>query len=101
MHTLYRRVLISMLVLTIASVAANILSGAVEGACGKPSPMLDYMTTVLEVSAGITVWIQSFKVRRILLYHFNVRRGGNLKISWILTLLFTNLYLQYKINRIA
>ena len=55
---------------------------------------------ILGLIGILNIWVQSFKVRRILDYQFNHLMKRNIKFSGLLTFFFTVIYLQYKINRL-
>ncbi len=66
---------------------------------GLAKSLLD-TSDVLGLVIQLVVLFQTFKVRRILMDHFNEHLRRDVKFSWILTFLFSIFYLQYKINRL-
>jgi len=60
---------------------------------------LGVLSSILDLVAGITLLVQSFKVRRIFNDHFNVYLKRNIPFSGVATFFFQIYYLQYKINR--
>jgi hypothetical protein len=61
---------------------------------------IDSISNLLSLVIGITVLIQTFKVRSILKDHFVKHLGQNLSFSLLATFFFYICYLQYKINRL-
>ena len=55
---------------------------------------------MLSIAVQVAVLIQAFKVRRILVDHFEAHLKRDLGVSWGWTLVFGVFYLQYKINRL-
>jgi hypothetical protein len=92
-----------------ASLAANLgfllMGGALESAgavrglevLGALQEVFTVMDGVLSLVAAIVLLIYVFRVRRILLEHFE-QVGRDLKVRWIWTLLFSVVYLQHKVN---
>ena len=82
------------------SLSVAFISGAMEGR-GEVSTaeVLDSFSKILDSVAGITLWVQCFKVRRIFSEHFNVHLQRGISFSGIATFFFQIYYLQYKINR--
>lgn len=64
---------------------------------GKSVEMASQLLCLLVL---ITLWVQSFRVRRILLDHLNLHLGLGVSVSWVYTLVFQVLYLQGRINTI-
>ena len=62
--------------------------------------ILDMFDWLLSLAGIIVLLVIAFKIRRILLEHFNENLGLGINISGALTFLFTFLYLQYKMNRL-
>jgi hypothetical protein len=57
-------------------------------------------TIYWDAIAGITILIQSFKVRRILNEHLNILLKKDVSFSGVCTFFLTIFYLQYKINKL-
>ena len=55
---------------------------------------------LIALVGGIIIVILAFRVRRILIEHFNEKLGMNISFSGAGTFFFTILYLQYKMNRL-
>ncbi|HHD11314.1 MAG TPA: DUF4234 domain-containing protein [Deltaproteobacteria bacterium] len=50
---------------------------------------------ILNIVVAVVLLVQAFKLRRILMEHFNTT------VSWLGTFFFTVFYLQYRINRLT
>ncbi len=74
----------------------------VSGGFDAPTSLniLDLLTNVICLVMLSVLIPQVFKVKRILMDHFNNYLQMNINFSSLLTFLFLNFYLQYKINRI-
>lgn len=57
--------------------------------------------TLMAIVVGITLWVQCFKVRRMLLQHYGDHLGQNVPFSSACTFFFHVFYLQYKVNRLG
>lgn len=57
-------------------------------------------SNLLGFAVNVTVLVQTFRVRRILLEHYGEHLGRDVKLSWIGTFFFSIFYLQFKINRL-
>ena len=55
---------------------------------------------MLSIAVQVAVLIQAFKVRRILIDHFEENLKRDVGVSWGWTIVFGIFYLQYKINRL-
>jgi len=95
------------LVVVSISLLVYFMSGVMEGLAEGLGEMnllltakgLDLFSRILIWVAGILLWVQCFKVRRIFDEHFNTHLQRGISFSRIATFFFQILYLQYKINR--
>lgn len=55
--------------------------------------MIDRVDALINMAGGITLWVISFKVRKIMNEHYNTSLSG------VATFFFSFFYLQYKINQ--
>jgi hypothetical protein len=67
---------------------------------GTPFNYLDLSTSIFSLIVIVPFIQQTLKVKKMLAEHYNDYLQKNIKFSNILTLLFLNIYLQYKINRL-
>jgi len=98
------------LVLTFVLLALSVLLGLIAIPMQGPAVVRAHVLTVgksVEIAsqllcllALITLWVQCFRVRRILLDHLNLHLGLGVSVSWVYTLVFQVLYLQGRINTI-
>ena len=61
----------------------------------------DLIANTVSLVAILPLVRQTFRVKRMLLDHYRVYLQQNVSFSSLLTLLFLNFYLQYKINQLA
>jgi hypothetical protein len=78
------------------------LRGSAEVAHAAPTVAkgVEVSSQLLCLLVLIVLWVQCFRVRRILLDHLNRYLGLGVSISWFYTLVFQILYLQRRINTI-
>ena len=106
---LSKGVFIFALSLWILDFTVSLAYGALaEAGIGFPAKSLEGVSRILELTVGITLLIQAFKVRRILLDHNGVQQAGmfssqigleaNTSFSGVATFFLGIWYLQYKIN---
>lgn len=62
--------------------------------------IVDLIADIASLIILIPLVYQTFKVKRILIDHYNNHLQKDIQFSNIMTLLFLNFYLQYKINRL-
>lgn len=55
---------------------------------------------IIEMGFSFILLLQSFRVRAMLIDHYNVNLKKNIYFSWLYTMLFTQFYLQHKINQL-
>ena len=84
-----------------SGLALFFLSEPSLGESGSYLAYADLAANLFTLIAIIPLVQQTFKAKRILLDHYNGHLRQNVTFSPVLTLLFLNLYLQYKINRLA
>lgn len=60
----------------------------------------DLIANIASLIILIPLIYQTFKVKRILIDHYNNHLQKDITFSNIMTLLFLNIYLQYKINKL-
>ncbi len=101
-----RRVLVLTFVLLALSVLLGLIAIPMQGpvvvrarvlTLGKSVEIASQLLCLLVL---ITLWVQCFRVRRILLDHLNLHLGLGVSVSWVYTLVFQVLYLQGRINTI-
>jgi hypothetical protein len=101
-----RRVLLFTFVLLALSMLLGLIAIPMHGPAVGPARILtvgksvEIASQLLCLLVLITLWGQSFRVRRILLDHFNLHLGLGVSVSWFYTLVFQVLYLQRRINTI-
>ena len=101
-----RRVLVLTFVLLALSVLFSLIAIPVQGSAVVRSRVLTVGKSVemgsqlLCLLVLITLWVQCFRVRRILLDHLNLHLQLGVSVSWVYTLVFQVLYLQGRINTI-
>ena len=98
------------LVLTFVLLALSVLLGLIaipmqEHAVGRARVLtvgksVEMASQLLCLVVLTTLWVQCFRVRRILLDHLNLHLGLGETVSWVYTLVFQVLYLQGRINTI-
>ncbi len=79
--------IVSALILSIIIARLTLFGGA------TPGIIMSDISSLISIASTIILIILAFNVRKIISEHNKV------KLSWIWTLLFGVLYLQYKINR--
>jgi len=100
-----KNVFIGLIVLSVISMLLAFASGFAEGlyeegfTASNISPIIDAFESVLDLVYIIILIIESFKVRRIFVEHFNEHLNIDIPFSKAATFFFGVLYLQYKINR--
>jgi len=101
-----RRVLVLSFVLLTLSVLLGLIAIPMQGPAVVRARVLTMGKTVeiasqlLCLLVVITLWVQCFRVRRIMLDHLNLHLGLGVSVSWVYTLVFQVLYLQGRINTI-
>ena len=60
----------------------------------------EVIDNLLNLAAAVCLIILAFKVRRILIQHYDENMGMNIGFSGVATFFLGELYLQYKINRL-
>lgn len=75
-------------------------SGTAPGELQGLSLSLVATSDMLSIAVQVAVLIQAFKVRRILIDHFEENLKRDVGVSWGWTIVFGIFYLQYKINRL-
>jgi len=101
-----RRVLVLSFVLLVLSVLLGLIAIPMQGhAVGRARVLtvgksVEMASQLLCLVVLTTLWVQCFRVRRILLDHLNLHLGLGVTVSWVYTLVFQVLYLQGRINTI-
>jgi len=101
-----RQVLVLTFVLLALSVLLSLIAIPMQGPAVVRARVLtvgksvEMGSQVLCLLVLITLWVQCFRVRRILLDHLNLHPQLGVSVSWVYTLVFQVLYLQGRINTI-
>lgn len=94
----------SLAVITLLGCSSDVLAGIGLGGGGSEMGLafnfVDLITSILALLVVLPFVQQTLKVRRMLDEHYNGYMKRNIKFSSFYSLLFLNIYLQYKINRL-
>jgi hypothetical protein len=100
------------ILLSVIGIVILVSSGILEGLCEATGDlgyaslalMLDGVNRVMDIVIGITLLVQSFKVKSMLESHLSRNEDGinpfAISLSGVGTFFFRNYYLQYRINKI-
>jgi len=100
--------LVGSLVALVAAVLLGLFAGlaaffnpAILAEGGSLATYADLIANIVTLLAIIALVQQTFRAKRILLDHYRGYLQQDVAFSPLLTLLFLNIYLQYKINRLS
>jgi hypothetical protein len=80
----------------------TLVGGYVEGRLGAGHAQEAALVGMLgTLAAGLCVLVAAFRMRDSIVRHFTHREPMNVSINGVMTFLFTFIYLQYHMNRIA